>query len=70
MKIGDLVKCVWQPRSAGVVNDCAIPMEHTIKDEFGIIVRQHAHYHVILFPQFGYEHDLCASAFEVIRESR
>ena len=68
MKVGDLVKCIWQPGTARVVNGRAIPMKHHIKGEYGIIVRQHAHYHVILFPKFGCEHDLSPSALELIHE--
>ena len=70
MKVGDLVRCIWQPTTSRVENDCAIPMEHTIKGELGIIVKQYKHYHRILFPQLGYEHPLSASAIEVISESR
>jgi hypothetical protein len=71
VKVGDLVRCVWQPGAAGVdkKTQCAIPMQHTIKGEFGIIVKQHKHYHRILFSQFEYEHDLSENAFEVINES-
>ena len=68
MQVGDLVRCIWQPRTSKIVNDCCVPMKHTIKDELGIIVKQHKHYHRILFPQFGYEHDLSSGAFEVINE--
>ena len=70
MKVGDLVRCIWQPGIGSVVNRCAKAMEYTIKGELGIIVRQHAHYHVILFPQFGYEHNLSSSTLEVISENR
>jgi hypothetical protein len=45
-------------------------MEHTIKGEIGIIVKQWKHYYKILFPQMGYEHDLSKNAIEVISESR
>ena len=69
MKVGDLVRCTWQPRSSRVTNDCAMPMEHTIKDEFGIIVKQWKHYYKVLFPQFGYTHDLSSGALEVVSES-
>jgi len=72
MKVGDLVRCTWQPGAEGVdkKTQCMIPMVHTIKGEFGIIVKQHKHYHRILFPQLGYEHDLSEEAIEVINESR
>jgi len=69
MKVGDLVRCIWQPTTSRVENDCAMPMEHTIKGEFGIIVKQHNYYHRVLFPKLGYEHDLAYSSFEVISES-
>jgi hypothetical protein len=70
MKVGDLVLCTWQPGVSRIVDDRCVPMEHIIKDEFGIIVKQWKHYHRILFSQFGYEHDLSSSALEVISESR
>ena len=72
MKVGDLVRCVWQPGAAGVDKKTRriIPIQHTIKGEIGIIIKQHKHYHRVLFSQFGYEHDLAKSALEIIRESR
>ena len=72
MKVGDLVKCVWQPRVSRIdkKTQCCIPMEHIIKGELGIIVRQWKHYHRVMFPQLGYEHDLSKSALETISESR
>ena len=71
MKVGDLVRCVWQPGVSHIdENNCAVQMEHYIKGELGIIIKQHKHYHRISFSQFGYEHDLSASAIEVINESR
>ena len=72
MKIGDLVKCTWQPRAAGVdvKNNCIVPMVHTIKGELGIIVNQQRQRNIVLFPKFGYEHSLANSALEVISENR
>ena len=70
MKVGDLVRCVWQPKGSGVRDGSVMPMKYHIKGELGIIVRQQAHYNVILFPKFGYEHDLSPTALEVISESR
>ena len=72
MKVGDLVRCVWQPRGSGVDREtqCVLPMKHTIKGEIGLIVRQFSHYHVVLFPALGYEHSLSTCAIEVISESR
>ena len=66
MKVGDLVRCTWQPGSSRIENDAAVQMEHYIKGEFGIIVKQWKHYHRVLFSQFGYEHDLSKDAIEVI----
>ena len=72
MKVGDLVRCVWQPGAAGVdkKTQCIIPIQHTIKGEVGIIIKQHKHCHRVLFSQFGYEHDLAKSAIEVVSENR
>ena len=73
MKVDDLVRCVWQPGASRVENDCALPMEHTIKGEVGFIIDkdpgEHPRYTVI-FPQLdGYTHPLMPSAFEVISEN-
>ena len=76
MKVGDLVRCIWQPTSSGVENDCAMPMEHSINGELGLIAEVlHSRYsdgprYHITFPQLGYTHALSDSAFEVISESR
>ena len=71
MKIGDLVKCLFQPRTSKVQNGVCIPMKHAIKDELGIIVSisDYGTPHV-LFPRFGYEHPLACSALEVVNEGR
>ncbi len=67
MKVGDLVRCTFQPRSSRIENDCAIPMEHTIKGELGIIVNISSYgTPQVLFPQFGYEHPLAATALEAV----
>ncbi len=72
MKVGDLVRCIWQPSTAGVdkKTQCCIPMKYAIKGEIGFIVNQQHHYHMILFPKFEYVHSLSARAFEVLSESR
>tara|TARA_R110000824_G_scaffold305010_3_gene492787 strand:- start:40 stop:168 length:129 start_codon:yes stop_codon:yes gene_type:complete len=41
-------------------------MDYTIDGEMGIIVRQHKHYNVVLFPKFLYEHPLADSALELV----
>ncbi len=66
MKVGDLVRCTWQPGSSRVENDIALQMNHYIKGELGIIVLQHKHYYRVSFPQFGYQHDLSMNAIEVL----
>jgi hypothetical protein len=73
MKVGDLVQCIWQPGASGVdkKTECIIPMQYTIKDEFGIIIDIKKYRYDIVFPQFnGYTHWLSSNAFEVINESR
>ena len=67
MKIGDLVRCVWQPGTSRYVKGVGCrPMKYTIKGEFGIIVAQKLHYHYVLFPRFGYTHHLSESALETV----
>jgi hypothetical protein len=79
MKVGDLVRCVWQPGASIIKNDCAddevdlIVMKHTIKGELGVIIDKDSGEHpryTIIFPQLGgYTHPLMPSAFEMISES-
>ena len=75
MKVGDLIRCVWQPRVAGVdkKTQCCLPMKHTIKGEIGLVTDVlHSKYsdgprYEITFPQLGgYAHPLSDSAFEVL----
>jgi len=71
MKVGDLVRCVWQPEIARIENNCAVLMEHEIKGELGIVqsVRNPVQgSYFIFFPKFNYAHPLVESAFEVISE--
>ena len=71
MKVGDLIKCLFQPSTSAVENGCAMPMEHHIEGEFGIVVKvRPVGIHRILFPQFGYEHDLSSSALEIINNMK
>jgi hypothetical protein len=71
VKIGDLVKCVWQPSTSKYVKGVGcIPMKYTIEGEFGIIVAQKCHYQYVLFPRFGYIHHLSNNALEAINECR
>ena len=67
-EIGDLVRCIWQPGSSGVKDNCAMPMKHVIKGEIGIIVEHRGpHDYKVAFPQFwGYIHPLSPGALEAI----
>jgi hypothetical protein len=68
VKIGDLVKCIWQPGSEKHVEGVGcIPMRHTIEGEIGIIVDQKLNYHKVLFPRFGYTHGLSGNALEEVK---
>ena len=73
MKIGDLVRCIWQPRSSHVdENDCAVPLKLTIEGEVGLITEiLHSKHdgslrYLITFPQLGYAHPLWHTAFTLI----
>lgn len=71
MKVGSLVKCLFQPRSSRVQHGVCLPMPHIIKGELGIYARHRdASSGVVLFPQFGYEHVIAWSSLEIISESR
>ena len=70
MKVGDLVKCMWQPRVSHIENDCAVPLNITIKDEVGIIVQQNECHNIVSFPQLMHEQPLADRVLEVISESR
>ena len=74
MRVGDLVRCIWQPGSSRhIEGKGCIPMKHTIKGELGVIVdKDFGEYprYTIIFSQFGgYTHPLMPSAFEVINET-
>lgn len=72
MKVGDLVKCNWQPGTSHIENDCAVPMKFIIKGEIGIIIgkRDQRHigssYNLVLFPKFGYKHTLSDHALDLL----
>jgi|TARA_E500000305_G_scaffold28854_1_gene21971 hypothetical protein len=73
MKIGDLVRCNYQPKSSGynTKTGCMKPMLHHIKGELGIIIRYKDELSaVVYFPQFEYEHPLSRRALESVNESR
>lgn len=80
MKVGDLVRCIWQPGTTSYdpVKKCVLPMTYTIKGELGLIVgifyprrweRNATPLYRIAFPQFGgYTHELSHRAFEVLKQ--
>ena len=77
MKVGDLVRCTWQPNVSRVENDAltghrrAIPMKHQIKGEIGLILRiEQKRMFSVFFPKFSYTHVLTSPTLEVINESR
>ena len=74
MKVGDLVKCTWQPNNAGIDPQTHhfIKMKYVIKEKIGIISKipqpdDEIARCVIVFPQCdGYAHVLAHNAFEII----
>ena len=73
MKGGDLVRCTWQPRTAGVdpTTGCGISMKYEILNRLGIITKVYDNLtYTVFFPHIGYEHPLSANAFEVISANR
>ena len=74
MKVGDLVRCLFQPRASwDEKTQTAGDMEYQLQNELGIIVKDHdrcEHLKLILFPQFGYIQPIAISALEMICESR
>ena len=72
MKVGDLVKCNWQPATSHIEDDCAVPMKFVIKGEIVIIIGKieqryiDSSYNVVLFPKFGYKHTLSDSALDLL----
>lgn len=71
MKVGDLVRCLFQPKTSRVQHGVCLPMPHVIKGELGIVLKARSNGSSrVLFPRFGYEHNLSNSALEVINESR
>ena len=71
MKVGDLVRCKFQPRSGGydLATNRLLPMEHIIENQLGIIVKEDDRYRDtprfrVLFTHFGYEHTLVQTVLE------
>jgi hypothetical protein len=70
VKVGDLVKCIWQPGVSHIENDRAVPLNITIKGEVGIIVRQGEGHNIVSFPHLTHEQPLADRVLELISESR
>jgi hypothetical protein len=74
MKVGDLVKCNWQPSSSHIEDDCAVPMKFIIKGEIGIVIDKREQrymdcsYNVVLFPQFDYKHVLSDHTLDLLSQ--
>ena len=72
MKVGDLVRCMFQPGSCGYDDKTQSlkPMKYHIKDAVGLYIEHRDEFSgVVLFPQFGHEHTIAWSALEVVSES-
>ena len=72
MKIGDLVRCIWQPGCSHYDREkkCVVPMKYIIKGKIGIItkINDKLNWYYISFPQFyGYTHTLHPTTFEILK---
>jgi len=71
VKVGDLVRCTWQPGTRADSSGYILPMKYVIKDKFGFLVRERNQgTWFVFFPDYAYTHPLATSALEVISESR
>ena len=74
MKVGDLVRCLFQPRASWDEKTQTVgDMEYHLQNELGIIIKDYGgdrHHRLILFHQFGYTHPCSINALEMICESR
>ena len=77
MKVGDMVRCTWQPRTSFVKEvggeQFCVPMTRIIEGELGIIVEveDNGFHWRIAFPSHGgYTHTLSSGAFEAVNVSR
>jgi len=69
MKVGDLVRCTFQPQSAGFEEGRGfLPMPHAIKGQIGVVRAIHdpvRSRYLVMFPGCGgYTHTLALSALE------
>jgi len=71
MKVGDLVRCMWQPEVSRVEDGHCVPMHLPLKGEIGVIEKQpNPGIFFVFFPRFGYRHPLCSDSLEIINENR
>ena len=69
MKVGDLVRCTFQPQSAGFEEGRGfLPMPHAIKGQIGVVLAMldpvRSRY-LVMFPGCGgYRHTIAHSALE------
>ena len=71
MKVGDLVRCLFQPRGSWDEETRTVgKMNYHIQNELGIIVKDYGpgdHRRLVSFPKFsGYAHPLSFRALEMI----
>ena len=69
MKVGDLVRCTFQPHSAGFEEGRGfLPMPHTIKGQIGVVRAIHdpvRSRYLVMFPGCGgYRHTIAHTALE------
>ncbi len=71
MKVGDLVRCTFQPHAAGYYSEQEggfLPMPHTIKGQIGVVREIHDRdgiRYLVMFPGCGgYTHTLAHTALE------
>ena len=66
MKVGDLVRCTWQPKTAGYIQDVGcIDMKHNIKGQVGIVRHVEDGRARVMFPgRGGYTHRLAFTVLE------
>ena len=71
MKVGDLVRCIWQPGVSHIENDQCVLLHLQLKGEIGIVEKErNPGTYFIFFPRYGYRHPLSANAVEIISEDR
>jgi hypothetical protein len=71
VKVGDLVRCIWQPRASDTENSQCVLLHLQLKGEIGVVEKERSPgTYLVFFPRYGYRHPLSADAVEVISENR